>query len=359
MIDVFDQNSIKDLPEYDNHRILSYIQDKKAGLEGFIAIHRAKNGVPSFGATRLWSYGTETEAIKDALRLSKMMSYKAALAGLECGGAKGVIMYKPEQIKTPETRKRLFQAYGSSLALFNGNIATGTDVGVFQEDLPNMKNDRTHIVGFNDNATEFTAIGVFESIKVCLEEVFETSELTGKSFAIQGLGKVGEELLCMIYKETNNSAKIFVSDINENTIKNIQKKFPNVIAVKPEDIHKQEVDVYCPCALSGVLNPATISEMKSRVICGSANNQLSKEEVGVLLYKLGILYAPDYVVNAGGLIAVYDEYQNKKYDKKRVMDKVAKIPSILSDILVKSFKQRKATNIIANKMAEKIFNAYD
>jgi leucine dehydrogenase len=350
--------TFKDLQEFDNHQLISYIQDEKTGLEGFIVIHRNNSGIPSFGATRFWNYTSDLDALKDALRLSKMMSYKAALAGLNCGGAKAVLIHKENIAQTPVERRELFRKYSERVNFLKGHFVTGTDVGVNQEDLTAMKEGGEYVVGFNDNATKFTAIGVFESIKVCLNEVFDTSELTGRRFAIQGLGKVGAELLKYIYPAVGDSGKIYVTDINPDVVNDIVKKYPNVISVNSEDIHKQSVDVFAPCALSHSLNAKTISSMKARIIVGSANNQLVNEEIGVLLYKLGILYAPDYVVNSGGLIAVFDEYINKKYDETRVKDAVMKIPESLKEIIVKSYKQHKATNIVANEMAEKIFNSY-
>ena len=355
-----EKKSFVEMEEFDNHKLISFFYDEKSGLEGFIALHRVNPEVPSFGATRLCLYESSVEGLKDALRLSRLMSYKAALAGLNCGGGKAVIIENTKKIHNKKDRERLFAQYAQKVNLLGGRFVTGTDVGVSQSDLFTMKTYApSSIVGFNDNSTKFTALGIFESIKVCLKEVFDSTDLQGKKIAIQGVGKVGEELLNMIYKEVGDNGKIYITDVNQKLLKDMQVKYPKVICVHPEDIHKQLVDVYCPCALSNSLNSKTIYSLHTRIIVGSANNQLENEEIGDLLYKLGILYAPDYVVNAGGLIGVFDEYKNKKYDYKQVCSRVLKISETLSDILIKSHKQHKATNRVANEMAEKIFNAYE
>lgn len=349
---LIEQQSIKDLPEFDKHVFVSFIYDHKTGMEGFIVIHRKNPLLPSFGATRLWHYDSHTDALKDALRLSKMMSYKAALAGLKCGGAKAVIM-QPKELKD---HKPFLRAYAERMNFIKDQFVTGTDVGLTQKDLSIMKEETSNIVGFNDNSTEFTALGLYYSIKRCLGEVFEDEEIQGRTFAIQGLGKVGSELLKLIYKDAR---KIYVSDIDSERVKEIKRQYPNVVSVQPEDIHKQKVDIFSPCALSQSLNSHSINELKCSIIVGGANNQLEHEGIGSLLYKLGILYAPDYVVNAGGLIAIFDEYEHKQYDKKRVGEKVMRIKNVLSKILIESDKKRKATNLIANEMAEQVFSKYE
>jgi leucine dehydrogenase len=352
MIDLFrEQDHIRDLPEFDKHSLVTFLHDHKTGMEGFIVIHRKNKDMPSFGATRMWNYVSDLEALKDALRLSKLMSYKAALAGLKCGGAKGVIIQSPNV----KNKKEILRAYAEKLTFYKDHFITGTDVGLFQEDLKVMKEKTPNIVGFNDNSTEFTALGLYYSLQCCLEHIYDNSEIAGRTFAIQGVGKVGTELIKLIY---NEAGKIYVTDINPDQIAEVVKQFPNVTPVEPADIHKLQVDVFSPCALSHSLNSKSITELKCRIVVGSANNQLENESIGELLHKLGILYAPDYVVNAGGLIAVYDESEHSSYDHKRVLKRVEGIKTTLSSVLTKSYKQRKATNIVANEMAEKIFNKY-
>ena len=350
-----DVTKLRDLPEFDNHALVSFAGDDASGLRAIIAVHRANPVVPSFGATRFWHYASDSEGVKDALRLSRLMSYKAALAGLNCGGAKGVIL-------APKTngivRKKLIEAYASRVNVLGGRFVTGTDVGISQEDLDTMRKVSRNIIGFNDNSTEFTAIGVFESVKAALQEVFGSPELSGRSFAIQGLGKIGGGLLAFLYDSVGPSGKIYVSDINSEQVKAIQEKYPRVIPVVPEEIDAQEVDVFAPCALSGAINQKSVPRIKAKIVAGGANNQLASEEAGDALHARKILYVPDYVANAGGLIAVFDEYQNASYDRARVAQAVQHIPETLRKIFAESRAENSTPSRIANRMAEKIFNSY-
>lgn len=357
-----DQGDITDLEhlkEFDDHALVSFGHDKATGLRTVIAVHRANPDVPSFGATRFWHYATDLEGVKDALRLSRMMSYKAALAGLRCGGAKGVIIAQgdPHKMK-PVDRTHLLEAYAARVNLLGGRFVTGTDVGVTQADLNVMRTKSRHIIGFNDNSTEFTAIGVFESVKAALAEAFGSEELTGRSFAIQGLGKIGEGLLERIYEPVGLEGKIFVSDIDAKTVERIKSKYPRVIAVSPTEIAEQEVDVFSPCALSGAINKRNVAKLNCKVVAGGANNQLENEAVGDTLFERGIVYAPDYVANAGGLIAVFDEYKHPAYDRARVEKAVLHIPETLRKIFAESRAERIAPSRVANRMAEQIFNGY-
>jgi len=339
------------LAEFDNHRLISFFYDKESGLKAFIAIHRGGIKYPALGATRIWRYKSDREAVKDVLKLSKIMSYKSALAGLKYGGAKGVII-TPRSLKN---KSELLRAYAQKLNYLNGHFITGTDVGLSLEDLKLMKKESKFFIGFKAKPEKFTAIGVFESIKVCLIEKFKKDSLTDKSFAIQGLGKVGYNLLNLIYNNLPNS-KIFISDINLNLINLAKKRFPKIIVVSPEEIYKQKVDVFCPCALGGVINYKTLPYLNCKIIVGGANNQLQNDEIGEILYKNNILYAPDYVVNAGGLISVVDEYQNNNFNEQRVLAKVLTIKDRLKKIINKSKKNKIAPNIIANQIAQRIFN---
>lgn len=338
------------LPEFDNHSLVSFIHDRHTGMEGFIALHR-KSKLPSFGATRLWTYDSHIDGLKDALRLSKIMSYKAALAGLGCGGAKGVIFKQGTKEKDD-----FINSYAKQLPFFNDLFITGTDVGLDEDDVIKMRKYSKNVIGLNKNATEFTALGLYHSIKYCAQEVFGSEELEQRPVAIQGMGKIGSALLALLYQETKN---IFITDTNQELLEGVVKKYPGVTVVKPNEIHKQLVDIYAPCALSHSLTTQTITKMKCRIVAGGANNQLENDSVGELLHKLGILYAPDYVINAGGLISVFDEYENKDYVYERVFDKVINIKKTLTEIVDKSKKYNKSTHLVANEMAEKIFNQYD
>lgn len=355
MIEILkNQSGIENLPEFDCHEFVSFFDSEKIGLKGFISIHRKCPSMPSFGATRMWRYESESGALRDVLRLSRLMSYKSALAGLKCGGAKCVIIADPNCSKKG-VRERILEAYASKVNMLGGNFVTGTDVGLNQKDLCTMKKISRHIVGFNNNSTEFTALGVYISMKESLNNIFGKEDIAGRSFAIQGTGKVGAEILKMIEGE---AAKVYISEINPHRLESVKKQFPRVIVTEPGEIHKMSVDMFVPCALSGPLNQVSIKELRCKIIVGCANNQLENEEIGNVLYNKGILYAPDYVVNAGGLIAVVNEFENKDYDKGMLTEKVLAIRQTLHKIFDISSKQKKATNLVANQMAETIFNCY-
>lgn len=349
MINYLDENkeAIKKNSEFDNHEIIKYFNDSSSGLKGFIAIHRKNSSFPSFGATRFWHYSSEADALRDALRLSKMMSYKSALAGLRYGGAKGVIMAPPNNFD----KNKILSAYTDVVNELKGQFITGTDVGLMLSDIQLMKNKCPYLVGFKGDPTEFTAFGLYHSIQISVEKVFKQKSLKGMSFAIQGMGKIGSELLRLVYKDAN---QIFVSDIDDALIGSIKIKFPKVNVVESSQIHKQKVDVFSPCALSHSLSKETIKDLKCKIIVGGANNQLAGEDIGGILHENGILYAPDFVANAGGLISVVDEYENKRFSKKRIMEKVKRIDKDLNIIFDKSIKDNKPTSIIANELAIKI-----
>jgi len=301
--------NIEKLPEFDNHESVSSFEDKASGLKGFIAIHRRNGDFPSFGATRFWHYDRPEEALKDALRLSQMMSYKAALAGLPYGGAKGVIISpSPDNNSiSPQKKADILKAYANQVNYLGGRFITGTDVGITQEDLSIMAAHSPYMVGLHADPTKFTALGLFESIKICLQRVFGTNNIEGRSFAIQGIGKIGRAIAELLYQE---GAKIFATDLKEKRLKELKRKLPRINLVAPSDIHKQKVDCFCPCALSGSLNKKTVPQLRCKIVAGGANNQLESNSIGRLLFERDILYAPDYLVNAGGLISVVDEYEN-------------------------------------------------
>jgi len=341
---------IEKLPEFDDHKLVSFVFDEKADLRGYIAIHRGGSKIPALGATRLWRYDSESDALRDALRLSRLMSYKAALAGLKYGGAKGVIIETPAAVRN---RDHLFQVYAQKVHSLGGRFVTGTDVGVTDEDVKIMKKITPYVIGSQLDPAYFTAVGVVHSIQACLKRVFGSDTLTGRSFAIQGVGKTGSHLLRLI---ADQAKTIYVADIDSEKVKKVKWEYPSVKIVPPDRIHEQAVDVFSPSALSGALNSKSVPSLKCKIVAGSANNQLAEDYAGEILNKLGILYAPDYVVNAGGLMSVVDEYENRHSSKRRILKKVAKIKRTLEGIFDQSKRERRATNFIADEIAEKIFN---
>ncbi|MFA6353323.1 MAG: Glu/Leu/Phe/Val dehydrogenase dimerization domain-containing protein [Candidatus Paceibacterota bacterium] len=344
---------VKALPEFDNHHAVFLLENKDIGFRGYISIHRKNPALPSFGATRMWSYETDIDGLRDSLRLSRMMSYKAALAGLGCGGAKGVIIAST----LDSNREKFLREYSRNVDLLQGKFITGTDVGLQQEDLTIMKEETPYIVGFNDNSVEFTTLGIFNSISVCLQKVFGTDDVSKRSFAIQGLGNIGSSLIKFLW--SLGCRNIYASDVNPEKIKIIKEQFPEIIIVDPKKIHQKAVDVFSPCALSGIINEKTVKEFNCKIIAGGANNQIVKESLGTDLLEKNILYAPDYITNAGGLISVFDEYSNKIYNREIVTAKVLEIKNVLNKVFTISDQSGRPTNIIANEFAEKIFNSFN
>jgi len=344
---------IENLEEYDNHHKVVFLNNAESGLKGYIAIHRKNKKAPSFGATRLWHYEDSLDGLRDALRLSRLMSYKAALAGLPCGGAKGVIL-APGDLKSQD-RKRLLLSYAEEVDALNGKFITGTDAGLSRDDLKLMKGTSKFFVGLNGDAVDLTALGVLYSMETCLKFA-HAGDVAGKSFAIQGLGKIGEALLNLIYSQ---AGKIYVTDTNKSVVKKIKKKYTKVVVVRPTAIHKQKVDIFSPCALSHSINSKTIGQLGCNMVVGGANNQLQDDSIGDVLFKLGILYAPDYLANAGGLTSVYDEFEHPgKYSRSRVEKKILAIKNRLRRVLKKSSSKKVSTNRVANEIAEKVFNSY-
>ncbi len=337
------------IPEFDNHPLLVNLLDGHTNLRGYIAIHRGGIIHPSFGATRIWNYQSEAEAQRDALKLARIMSYKSALAGLPYGGAKAVLM-----VKGPATAEHVI-AYAKLLRYLNGHFVTGADVGVTPAHLKLMKKHYPAIVGFRLDPVAYTVKGVRLSLDIVLQELFNSTELQNRTFAIQGLGKTGWGLLETLRKDAK---KIYVTDVDTKKIAMATRLSPTIVGVSPQDIFKQHVDIFSPCALSDTINTKTIQKLHCLGIVGSANCQLANPQIGIQLFKYGILYAPDYIINAGGLMTVTDEYQYKKTNVHRVDKKVASIPYTLKKVLAKSKKMNKAPNIIADEMAKKISDTF-
>lgn len=340
------------LKGFNHHKAVISVYDNQGQLAGFIAIHRGNHIIPSFGATRIWKYSSQVDALRDALRLSRLMSYKSALAGLNYGGAKAVLIDRPS---TPSERRELIKAYIQKVNYLRGGFITGADMGVNEEDLRLMRSESKYIVGLNTDPVRFTVLGIYYALQECLRDVFGSESLQGRSFAIQGLGKTGHALLKLIYKEAQ---KIIVCDVDEEKVELAKKEFPKIEVVPPQNIFEQKVDVYCPCAFGNIFTMKNISSLKCKIIIGTANNQLEKCEVGDLLYKRGILYAPDYVVNAGGLISVAEEYENPKLSIERISKRVLGIRDTLKSIVRQSKRTKRGTNIIADRIAERVFNGF-
>lgn len=333
--------------EFDSHCDVIPVEVPEAQLHGFIAIHRKRGSDPSFGATRLAYYASGVEALKDALRLSRLMTYKSVLAGLPYGGAKATLMLPTDGIRD---RTKLLESYAAEVNKLNGAFRTGSDVGISLDDVVLMKKKSPYFVGHTVAAEYYTALGVLGGICAALEELYGSPDLRGRSFAIQGLGKTGLETLKLIYRE--GPANIVVADIDAEVISRVKKDFPSVAVVTSDDIYRQAVDIFSPCALRHSLNTKTITQLRCGAIVGSANNQLESEDVGQKLHDAGILYAPDYLVNAGGLISVTDEYENETADDIRIKKKVSAISATFKAIIEESKEKHIPTNVAAGHRAE-------
>ncbi len=332
--------AIHEFAEFDAHHLVSTIYSGDNSFVAFIAIHRGGR-VPSFGATRIWRYETSQDALRDALHLSRIMSYKAALAGLPYGGAKGVIF--PLTDKVP--REKILQEYARRVNIYNGFFITGADVGVDQNDVRIMQKESASIVGSKVDPVYFTGVGLWYGVLECLRDVFGTDSISDRTFSIQGLGKTGMALLSYIYEDAK---AIYVSDISESKIAEARAQYPRIQVIGPRQIYTRPVDVFVPCALSNAITRTNVKFLQCKIIVGSANGQLEHESVGDELFQKGILYAPDYVVNAGGLISVAHEYRFGNGNKIEIAKEVSEISKTMHMILEMSRKEKKAPFRIAD-----------
>lgn len=296
--------SVLDHPCFSDHEQVVFVADHHAGFRGIIAVHNTVRG-PAAGGCRIWPYGDEAEALKDVLRLSRGMTYKAAMAGLPFGGGKMVVMADSRTEKTPA----LLRAIGTAIERLGGRYLTGEDVGTTANDMAeiaavtgNVFGLPEHLGGSGDPAPS-TALGCYAGIRACVSHTRGTEDLSGLRIAVQGLGNVGWRL-CERLSEAG--ASLVVSDIRPEIAHQAAARF-SAHVMAPEDIYDAEVDVFAPCALGGVVNDETIPRLNARIVAGAANNQLASPHHAQALQQRGILYAPDYVINAGGLIQLIGE----------------------------------------------------
>ncbi len=331
----------------DGYEQIVFCSDDQSGLRAIIAIHSTALG-PALGGTRFFPYESEEQALVDVLRLSKGMTYKAAAAGLDLGGGKAVIIGDPRRIKSEE----LLRAYGRFIETLGGRYITAEDVGTFLEDMDVVRRESawvtgcSHTYGGSGDPSPVTAYGVLQGIKACTLEVFGDPSLKGRTVALQGVGKVGYALCGHLVDE---GAQVTIGDIDVDNLARAVSDF-GVDTVPLEAIHKVEADIFAPCALGGGINDETISDLRCKIIAGAANNQLAREEHGDKLRDLGILYAPDFVINAGGLINVEDELRG--YDRARAMKRVEGIYKQLQHIFAMSREKNTSTSQAALEYAE-------
>jgi len=338
---------IFELTEWDDHEGLHILTDSESGLRAIVAVHSTHLG-PGGGGTRFWTYMSDGAAIRDALRLSRAMSYKNAMAGLALGGGKGVIM-RPEG---EFDREALFAAYGRALNNCGGTYKTAEDVGVSPVDMDVIARHTNHVGGLSDgpnasgDPSPHTARGVYLAMKAATARVFGTDSLTNRTVAVQGLGHVGYGLAEYIAAE---GAALFVADINTEVLAKAERDL-GAKRVPPEDIHAQPIDIFAPCALSHAVREDTVEAIQAKLICGAANNQISSCAVGERLRDRGILYCPDYIVNAGGIINVASELSGR-FDPDWVSAKVEAIPKTLLKIIERAEAENRTTSAVADAMA--------
>lgn len=330
---------------FDGHEEVVFCHDVETGLKAIIAIHNTNCG-PAVGGCRMWNYASDDEALTDVLRLSRGMTYKNALAGLPFGGGKSVIIGDAKTMKS----EALFRAFGRFLNSLGGRYVTAEDVGTSTKDIAHIQKETNFVAGIeglSGDPSPFTALGTYLGIKAAVKHQRGSDSLEGLKVSVQGLGSVGYYLCEHL---TRAGAKLFVTDINEAALKKAEAELGATI-VGLDEIYDLDVDIYAPCALGATVNDNTIDRIKATIIAGCANNQLAEARHDQLLRDKGILYAPDYVINAGGIINVSFE---KDYDKAKATAKVEEIYATLLDIFGRADAQQKPTGIIADQMAREI-----
>lgn len=335
-------------PSFANHEQIVFCHDKDTGLKAIIAIHNTALG-PALGGTRMWSYKSDAEALNDVLRLSRGMTYKAAISGLKLGGGKAVIIGDSKTDKTPE----MFVKFGEFIESLSGKYITAEDVGTSTSDMVNVRKSTRHVTGLPENLggggdpSPVTAYGVYMGMKASAFERWGSDSLKGKKIALQGVGHVGQNLLRMV---TEEGAKVYVTDINQDVLKSIAAQY-NAEVVSLDGIYDVDVDIYAPCALGATLNTENINRLKCSIIAGAANNQLADENVhGKMLAEKGILYAPDFLINAGGLINVFSELNG--YNRESALEHTKQIYHTTLEIFSKAKSETITTLEAAKKIAE-------
>lgn len=336
------------MPDFDGHERVVFGTDAATGLRSIIAIHSTVLG-PAAGGCRMWPYASTSEAVTDALRLSRGMSYKNAMAGLPFGGGKAVIIGDARKGKSPE----LFQAYGRFVASQGGQYVTAEDVGTTTADMEQVSRVTRFVSGLGrkpgaaggDPAPK-TALGVFLGVKAAVKFRLGRSELDGLTVAVQGVGGVGYHLCRLLAAE---GAKLRVADVRPEAVERVRSEL-NAVVVPVESVLFEDVDVIAPCALGAILNTQSIPSICARVVAGAANNQLAEEKDGAALQLAGVLYAPDYVINAGGIISVAREY-NGGATEAQVTSEIHGIPGRLMEVFERARREGRPTNAVADQMA--------
>ena len=331
----------------EGHEQLVVVSDAGSGLKAIIAIHDTTLG-PACGGTRIWPYKSEREAIWDALRLSRAMTYKSAAADLPLGGGKGVIIADSHTQKT----EALVRAYGRFVDTLGGRYLTTTDVGSTGRDMEYIKQETDYVVGLpvtaggSGDTSIMTGLGIYMGMKACAKETWGNDSLQGKVVAMQGFGKVATHTAHHLMKE---DATLVVTDVFDGALDRARDLGLKV--VKPDDIYGIDCDIFAPCALGGVINPETIPQLKCKVIAGGANNQLLSESDGEALHRMGIMYGPDYILNSGGIINVESEISGI-YNADRAREKTERVYEIMERVISISKTEEIPSAKAADRLAE-------
>jgi len=342
------------LSDFADHEQVVFVSDDKSGLKAIIAVHNSNLG-PALGGCRMWPYASEEEAVRDVLRLSRGMTYKSAMANLKLGGGKSVIIGNPRTQKTPV----LLAAFARALEQLNGRYIAAEDSGTSVADMKTMAQFTRHVAGIHDKPSDegtrsgdpspATAYGTFIGIQAAVKERLGRDSLDGLRVAVQGVGNVGYDLARQL-KEAG--AQLWVTDIHREPLVQAGKELGATV-VAPDEIFGLDVDVFAPCALGAILNDTTIPQLKASIVAGAANNQLAEARHGLELMKRGILYAPDYVINAGGIIDVYHERIG--FDRAVLLKHIEGIHDNLMEVFERARKEERPTGEVADAIAEERF----
>lgn len=326
------------------HEQVVFCHEGSAGLKAIIAIHDTTLG-PALGGTRMWPYESEAAALRDVLRLSEGMTCKNALAGVPFGGGKAVIIGDARSDKSPE----LFRALGRAIDRLGGHFITGEDVGISVADAEEIRKATRHVGGITEGGagdpSPTTAYGVFKGMKAAARHRLGAADLKNLRVCVQGLGAVGMALCALLHEA---GARLLAADIRAAAVREAGERF-DATAVLPETAHATDCDIFAPCALGAGLNERTIPQIRARIVAGSANNQLGEAADGARLADHGILYAPDYVINAGGVISI--AHEGPAFDRERMLAHVARIGDTLKQIFTRAESDDLATSKIADRMA--------
>ncbi len=332
------------------HEQVVFCQDGPTGLKAIIAIHSTALG-PSLGGTRFYPYPSESAALADALALSRAMTYKNALAGLDLGGGKAVIIGDPQQLKS----EALLRAYGRFVESLNGRYITACDIGTYSADMDVIARETGYVAacteahGGGGDPSPMAAFGVFQGMRAAAEHVWGTASLRGRTVGIEGVGKVGRALVDLL---TADGARLVIYDVNAAAVTAVHAAQPEVgMAPSRDDLLSASLDVYAPCALGGTVDDATAEALPARIICGSANSQLAHPGVEKLLADRGIVYAPDYLVNSGGVIQVADERAGFRYERAKA--RTEQIFGITKNLLAIADKEGVPPAVAADRLAER------